>query len=117
MLKTFSLMLTLLALSSPVFAAQMSAPDSDLLANILKSASGEKTANFTRVACRWKRMSPTICTYVHTSGNRDSFAWLKAAKAADILLAYKAETQLDSGLLEVSVQNLNCENGICSFEQ
>ena len=42
--------------------------------------------------------------------------WFKAAKAADVLLKYKPAVKLDNGLLEVSMNNLECGASLCIFE-
>lgn len=116
MKKSFSLLLALFALSTPALAAQMSESDSEIMTNVMKKGTWETTVSFSNVTCRWKSLGATICSYVHTNGNRDSFSWFNAAKAANIIHYYKPYRQLDNGLLEVSIQNLVCENGICSYE-
>ncbi len=106
----------MISAASPAFAGELEPADANALAAILRQASGIQEINYARVSCRWKGHGPTICAYQHANGARDSFAWFKAGRAANILLKYRAPVIVAGGLEEVAINNLECGGSICLFE-
>ncbi len=97
-------------------ADELEPADAENLTTILRNVTGLQDIQYERVACRWKVLHPSICTYRHRNGQRDSFAWFKAAKVADILLKYRGTVVVAGGLEEVSISNLECGASLCTFE-
>ena len=111
---TFALLAMLFA--GAARADEMEPADADDLKTILTGFTGSPDVQYLRVACRWKVRGPSICTYHHKNGQRDSFAWFKAAKVADVLLKYRKPVVVAGGLEEVSIKNFECGASLCIFE-
>ncbi len=97
-------------------AEELEPADADALKTVLRAVTGIQEIQYDRVACRWKTIGPAICTYRHRNGERDSFAWFRAAKVADVLLKYRRTVIVVGGLEEVSITNLECGASLCTFE-
>lgn len=112
----FAFALLSLFVAGAARADEMEPADADALKTILTGFTGSADVQYHRVACRWKVRSPAICTYHHKNGQRDSFAWFKAAKVADVLLRYRKPVVVAGGLEEVSIQNFECGASLCVFD-
>lgn len=97
-------------------AGEMEPADADVLKTALRAVTGIQEIQYDRVACRWKGRGPAICTYNHRNGERDSFAWFRAARVADVLLKYRRPVIVTGGLEEVSINNFECGASLCIFE-
>lgn len=126
MLKSLSL-LALLAFTPSAQAAaerlQMDARDSQIFANVMRSASGIEAVDYINVKCNYSNATlpgtwPVGCVYHHRDGSKDSFSWwkMRSPTIAGLLRKYGVLEMGADNIPMLAIYNVLCDANGCTFE-